>query len=575
MVLTRMGAQFRIRQRLRNRLASVYRSGGDMFNPANLQIDEADPFPPLQDRAQLVHGFIPPRDIRIYNPAAMIVRKAATVRDLGNDERARHTRLCINRIAKRALRAGIRYRRLLSFGGMGVTCLFEVKNMQGMYNKCVVKIAKPDCEEELYCEKTIMNTLKGAPHIVQIKTARELRGLPGGYASQAVNGAMPQEPPVSVRATDMNEVDRDPSILMMEYLRMGTLGHWIEKVDSLNSTPPDDVLWQMFACLVDGCIAMAYPPRYQEQNVGKNSMLEYVPAEDELRRNRRNQKVCNYVHFDLDPSNVLVDGFDNGEHNMVPRIKIADFGTTLKADLNFMNNKQRLWSQRFIGKQGYLMPEQWTAEWELVEGNPLRNEPEACRIAGSFDERSNIWQIGMVMLNLITCLGPETPPYARNVRLHRNGPNDVLHRGYRIQNRVVLTHGYMLNDAKLRVVERELREVVMACLAYKPEQRPLLEDLLDICDARLHADFPNANPHWAPMMFSALNYPDEKDPTDPYNDADGAAGGDGAAQGAGAAPGNGAAPGGGGDGGDGDGGGDGAAAGKRLRIKVVKRKQKA
>lgn len=50
----------------------------------------------------------------------------------------------------------------------------------------------------------------------------------------------------------MNSVDRDPSILMMEYLRRGTLGYWIELLDQHMTDMPADVLWHMMACLVDG-----------------------------------------------------------------------------------------------------------------------------------------------------------------------------------------------------------------------------------------------------------------------------------------------------------------------------------
>lgn len=118
--------------------------------------DMAAPFPPLQERQLLQHGFMPPRNANIYQPLDMRVRQAASIRDLGNDATARKMRVRINRIARRTIRAGVRFRRMLSYGGMGVTCLFEVKNAQGLYNKCVVKMARPDCEPELLSEKKIM-----------------------------------------------------------------------------------------------------------------------------------------------------------------------------------------------------------------------------------------------------------------------------------------------------------------------------------------------------------------------------------------------------------------------------------
>lgn len=270
---------------------------------------------------------------------------------------------------------------------------------------------------------------------------------------------------------------------------------------------------------------MTYPPRYQEQNahIEDDMMTEYIPTEVELRRNKRSLKKCNYVHFDLDPSNILVDDFDEVDHASVPRLKIADFGATTKADASFYKNTRKLWGERFSGKVGYLMPEQWTAEWDLVEGNPLRDEPEICGVAGAYSEKSNIWQIGMIMLNLITQMGPENPPYARRVPLPRQGDDDVLLRGYQANNRFIMSHGYMLDDPSFdNTMKRQLRNVVMACLAYAPESRPTLLDLVEICETRISAGFPDANRQWGSILFANTNVPEERDPRDAYNDDDGA-----------------------------------------------------
>lgn len=59
-----------------------------------------------------------------------------------------------------------------------------------------------------------------------------------------------------------------------------------------------------------------------------------------------------------------------------------------------------IWRARQLGKNGWYLPEQFTAEWDYVNYEPysegFTNLGAGTGTAGLFSERSNIWAIGMV-----------------------------------------------------------------------------------------------------------------------------------------------------------------------------------
>ncbi|KAK7712226.1 hypothetical protein SLS63_012464 [Diaporthe eres] len=59
----------------------------------------------------------------------------------------------------------------------------------------------------------------------------------------------------------------------------------------------------------------------------------------------------------------------------------------------------RLWAKRLRGKDGWWLPEQFSAEWDNVNYEPfsegITNFATGAGAAGAFNEKSNVFHIGM------------------------------------------------------------------------------------------------------------------------------------------------------------------------------------
>ncbi|KAI1410364.1 kinase-like protein [Hypoxylon sp. FL1857] len=107
--------------------------------------------------------------------------------------------------------------------------------------------------------------------------------------------------------------------LFLEYVRFGTLAHFIDRASARDRPIPNRVLWSFFTCLARACIAMAWPDRGVE---GEPEMNEEFPPDWETKPQMQ------LIHGDLHPDNILIgDLIPNAdEHLIAPILKIADWG---------------------------------------------------------------------------------------------------------------------------------------------------------------------------------------------------------------------------------------------------------
>ncbi|RYP84097.1 hypothetical protein DL769_001242 [Monosporascus sp. CRB-8-3] len=371
---------------------------------------------------------------------------------------------------------------------------------------------------------------------------------------------------------------RDFTIL--EYVENGDLANLIHKLAEdkrTNGRVPNRVLWAFWLCLVRGLDLIPYREedylaverRYQPDDLNE----EVPPAEKRWRRQRM-------VHFDLDPLNVFISGFeldpgalaewDNelkakaqtaatekvtskkgpppeansnnssgedseatiilrensdatgtannkppqdsgsnkisetqntagterpdkfsfaaprldrlpGEHEIIPRLKVADFGHSQivkpqKRNVYYFNNRWR-------AKGEFFAPEQFGAEWEHI--NPDPNGPDCAdhEVAGKYGPPTNIWSIAWVMWILITKHWPPTPPQPQLPPTFPMPPlggmtiDDIVD-----QQEVKVSYCPWLLDPDNKDydwVDKELRTTIFECLNHKPGDRPTLETLLE------------------------------------------------------------------------------------------------
>ena len=175
-------------------------------------------------------------------------------------------------------------------------------------------------------------------------------------------------------------------------------------------------------------------------------------------------------------------------------------------------NERRRWSARDWGKEGYRLPEQYTREWDMYTRDPtdppLSSNLPPSKIAGQYNEKSNIFQVGWTMLAVITKLDPlwlGSPPNAATIvatmpTLGPRAEQDAF---------VFETHGWVLDRPDYNKYSRRLREAVELCLAHEPDIRPELEELVNEC-AEMVASYPADRPpadkrqNWARRYFSQV-----------------------------------------------------------------------
>ncbi|KAK0649660.1 hypothetical protein B0T16DRAFT_410523 [Cercophora newfieldiana] len=260
------------------------------------------------------------------------------------------------------------------------------------------------------------------------------------------------------------ELDNAMNILFIEFMGRGRFDDYIASAAQQKERFPSQVLWQIFDCLFRGVCGMAYPEAFR--NRGLDFFKDDIP---QTRETSINMPDCRFypgsweasiVHYDIDTVNVLIGDFDKTEHNIVPLIKIADLGLATPFYLGIPWDK--MWARRKVGKSSIYPPEATSHEWDYHEIHPswLR-----CMTGGNYGYWTNLYQIALIMWQLITLCRLEMPPQPVPWTVERE--DGTL--------QAVWTYGERVLDAAYNDIDVELRELVAMCMCDNPEHRPTLE----------------------------------------------------------------------------------------------------
>ncbi|KAI1088520.1 kinase-like protein [Rostrohypoxylon terebratum] len=308
--------------------------------------------------------------------------------------------------------------------------------------------------------------------------------------------------------------------MLLEYVEGGNLLTLINKL-CLNEDDdiPNRVLWQLWLCLVRACVAMKYPPRKfhpdrpkPSRPNGRTDLIETIPPPNKRWRQK------NWVHFDIDPSNIFIGNIEvppsefdpnleradvaqpdrlEGEHSFVPRLKLADFGLakevkTHKRDIYYSSRRQ-------AGKPRCYAPEQFGTEWDAIPPVADGAGVSEQNVAGNYSSPMNVYQIGLTMWNIMTQL--EQPnPIQPQVPLGIHPPRDN-------EGRIPANMDELLNTADPNVkisycpllldpaanrfdkYDPELRRAIYECMYHRPSDRPTIEALLAQAEAGVQKQF--------------------------------------------------------------------------------------
>lgn len=308
----------------------------------------------------------------------------------------------------------------------------------------------------------------------------------------------------TVERSNIGKVDDNGPTLILEMMRRGGLESWIGRMSLLGQALPEKVLWLIFDCLLKAALALAYPPRFQEElynsthrHLGKYPINEILPPSEY-------EMSPDLVHFDLDATNLFVGDFADNDsditHTMVPIIKLADFGMTTFMRNAMRNDPKLMHISRPRGKYwlGWLLPEQFTEEWDYITGflPAEETDPEKkSSIAGKYSYKTNLYHVGLVMWGLITLRKlPFSPvPYEcfeKEVTDPDTG-NPVLDpkTGQPKMRKLWGYGGYLQGKIWDGIYDRVLLDLVVACMLEEPEQRPAFHELKQAIDREVKSEW--------------------------------------------------------------------------------------
>ncbi|KAI1505011.1 hypothetical protein F5X99DRAFT_333902 [Biscogniauxia marginata] len=203
----------------------------------------------------------------------------------------------------------------------------------------------------------------------------------------------------------------------MEMIENGSLRDFVVRARNWGYPIPNRLLLRFFMCLVQFCIAMAWPPKGRR---GARPRRERIPGNEE-ERNRKYQMRHNDMHL----RNILIGDIDpnDGRHDDVPILKLIDFDR----------------AQLFADPEGQDLGVKW-----------------------------NIFEIGTIMRSLIT----------QNLPLPPN-PLDVVITLEDGTQRTINSYGGDINTVGYPNLDPELGMIVIQCMTTTVEQVPNLEDLYE------------------------------------------------------------------------------------------------
>ncbi|AEO64627.1 uncharacterized protein THITE_2126944 [Thermothielavioides terrestris NRRL 8126] len=303
----------------------------------------------------------------------------------------------------------LRFERWLGWGGNGLASLFYLDSAtqrvprRGRRTYFVVKSCltlDAGSTRALRRENARTRMFRGLKHFVQLKTFPNTVQL----RRSARLGGQANLQPSQIRTND---------IMLLEYLPRGSLYKALVVAERDHLTFQTRLLWEIFHCLVQSTIAMAYPPTqhpalYPGGLDAAAPVMEVFPPGNIPTPSR-------FVHFDIDPTNILVGGNDptvDPDHPVAPVMKLSDFGIASEVTDAVRANGERALHFRRLAKHKFFMPEQFTKEWDWVPlGYHLyAGAPWPTTVAGQWGWASNLFQVGLVMACLITQCYPPCPP---------------------------------------------------------------------------------------------------------------------------------------------------------------------
>ncbi|KAK4222430.1 kinase-like domain-containing protein, partial [Podospora fimiseda] len=353
----------------------------------------------------------------------------------------------------------LKFEKILGMGGEGVAALFSATTKKKASGKAAEKelfVAKvpinwdPQYKEDLAKERRITARFEGSLHIVQLRHAQAKRRI-------------------------KFEKGLAKKLVLLEYLGGGTLGHVLRKASDKRMRFPSRVLWIIFDCLIKGLIGLRFPPKRYHKNHD--------------RFDTHNLWAEHHVHFDLDTTNIFLgeigqtyQGLPNDDHRLFPIAKIADLGVMTHVTPELRASPSSLWWLRTDGKLQHYAPEQFTEEWDFVDQLP---DPNVHKTAGKFSWKTNLYQVALIMVALITGFLPQYPPVPKFKTLPAPFFR-VATKGKKKPQRSGYTYGsYFLGEPenapakgkKWHHVDPDLRNLVAHCMFDQPDKRPSMEEL--------------------------------------------------------------------------------------------------
>lgn len=206
--------------------------------------------------------------------------------------------------------------------------------------------------------------------------------------------------------------------IYLDYCPYGTLHEYILATRvSPEGYIPERFIWHVFQNLARAAFQMCHPPR--TSSVFRDA--------DQI------------VHLDLNSDNVFLDSPDANEPPW-PKPKVGDFGSSQHTWKDDPNNPGNLDTRKMTIQ---FCPMETYVEWGDSPPDPLRKKLSP----------HNIYQIGMVIRQMMTLERPEQPNF-KNVKERR-----------------VTIHPVMLPDGTRMKYSKTLRSLVAACLRYDQDKR--------------------------------------------------------------------------------------------------------
>ncbi|QSZ31150.1 hypothetical protein DSL72_000713 [Monilinia vaccinii-corymbosi] len=255
-------------------------------------------------------------------------------------------------------------KKVLRRGNHTLTGLWELVNQVTgeTHARMVVKqksLVKPS--QELSLESKALKVFRGtSKHVIQL--TRERYESQGNGAYNGISGLEDLDP---LPEDDEVTVER----LYLEYCENGGMQTWMkEEIFGRYSNPssepmPEWIFWKVWEALARGICVLTYGV----EKLDGGNMLDRP-----------------YVHFDIQPKNILVGGFE-GDHTKVPVIKIANFGRCQDIEVPQTDRFRKEMQLRGNQSANVIPPEQ----------NLIRDE----QFMGSW---SNVWQAAKCVSTLFT-----------------------------------------------------------------------------------------------------------------------------------------------------------------------------